>query len=499
MELPNLSALRITPAPIGGTFMTRNEEDVIKPHPWLVRARGDLETVPTVEDGVEVEGTGGNPVYTFINRWEVCHTNPKIGVAVSSNERGFGLYAAEDFEANEFVTFFTGRYMYEDDVDQLFPDEACVLQYNMQWDEFVVQASAADHRQPMYCRRLLCVPRMSTNKVSAINPKQGPSACNLQIGREGSLVDLGALFNDSKTSANCYADAICLRDDRFMEITFDRPAIAVYTKEAVARGSELTVTYGWDPETNDSDGGDDADDARPSDEPVAGPSDKNLGRTPSSATSSRPQTATPPPQKRRKRRKATRVGMPKKKNKTLRQQPVLMQGLNGRVPEGCIVNFGINIEALRRLGFKAEASLTYVRALETNGAKYVYFAARNTRLIDHLCGPPLVAVSVNSKQGAAYICFEPLITSERTKMITDEILEHDKSEEAQYFYWWSPIRSISSWWIERMYGWGSELPDETDLLIMGVSSTTVLDVLEYWKSRKANDEREEESDGEEMG
>ena len=491
MDLPNLSALRIASASTGGAFVTRTEEgvdsDSVQWHPWLVPVEDGLKTTPTIEIGAEVDGTGGNPVYRFTDRWEVAHTNPKIGVAVSSKERGLGLYAADDFAKNEFVAFFTGQYMYEEDVDAMFPQEACVLNYNMKWEDSVVEASATDSKRPMYCRKLVCVPRMSANKSSAIDPEQMLAACNLQVGREGSLVDVGALLNAS-TTPNCYADAMCLRDERFVDfpaardVVFDRPAIAIYTMEAIARGSELTVSYGWDVRPDAANAGSGArntGDPGTSSNPAAPSSNSNPVRTPSTAGPSRSESATPPPAK--QKRKRASLLMPARKPR-LAQRPNPNEGLRGNVPRECIVDLNVNLEFSRRVGFKAEASLTYVRTQQASGLKFL--SARNPIMIDKLCGPPLIVLSVDdgSTKRAAYICFEPLVPSEKQQRRQDDILKHDESEDLQEMYAWGPISGIQEWWKKRMYQWESNLPDGAAFFNLGVSSITTPDPLEYWRS-----------------
>ena len=183
--------------------------------------------------------------------------SPKVGVALSSPQRGLGLYATEQLDQGALVGFFTGIWGLDSDFDGVFGvDDVCVssygashlivLPYNRQ------RVIATTYSCTDVVDRLLVVPRISNEGSLDVTRGQ----CPLRFGWE--ITDIAALMNDSRSIRK----ATCEPVDCFVQTEDDdgnpelRAALAIRVRSDLGRpvsaGTELTFYYGHKkvPKTN---------------------------------------------------------------------------------------------------------------------------------------------------------------------------------------------------------------------------------------------------------
>lgn len=187
----------------------------------------------------------GEVIYTLDEK-VFGSVSPRVGVALSSKDRGLGLYATRDMQSDELVGFFTGVWGLESDFDTVFGvEDVCISNYSASFgNKAVLPFRVGNMGKGAYtCSkgrldRVMVMPRLSENK------KDDPSTlCYVRF--DYSLVDVCALMNDSRGGkASCYLSE-CLVE------TFDddgnpimRPLLVIRSIREVRAGTELTFDYG---------------------------------------------------------------------------------------------------------------------------------------------------------------------------------------------------------------------------------------------------------------
>lgn len=397
MELPNLSALRIASEPIGGVFRKIDEEGILQWHPGLRKTDNVTEesqtlvwpmynsTKPVYHGATD---PGQQPIYKFETRDDVAHINPKVGVA--KHIYGLGAYTMQAMATREFVGYFTGEYMYKEDVKKIFtPDQeaTCFDNYAMAWTE-VAAADAFRENANLTCRTLTCMPRLSSeSKFSGTPPPDTPSdsmQCNVQFGRNGVLVDVGALLNHSP-EANCETEHVLLRfrvGTNKMKEFIDRPAIAIFTRKQIDACEHLTLDYGYEPTEQDDD-----------------PPKKYI----------LPTTRTP--------------------------------------PEPCQVQQG-RVSICRTFGKEAE------EAMRTWFGKPSEAYRLMPDIMDRVCGPPIISQYINDGASEAYVCFLPSPVGQMAiKNIRERVLNSDEVDTRGRRSAQAMAKLIQMYWYDVQIAW----------------------------------------------
>lgn len=188
------------------------------------------------------------------------HADPRL--MLFEGPYGVGVSTRQMIEAGTFVAMFTGEWVLEADADREYgvKDSSLVSMYaassfycmtkdtrkRMRVQDGrvnVTQKTEDGNAQETPFHKLLCIPRFGGSATHNVNGRFRDEAGlkNLLL-QEGYPIDIGALFNHSKTP-NCELRSMLMYADKRVAL----PCIAIFATAHIEAMSELTISYGYKP------------------------------------------------------------------------------------------------------------------------------------------------------------------------------------------------------------------------------------------------------------